>query len=261
MSTVTQSALKPDLSNWDPENEETWDSRLAWRTLWITTYSLTLGFATWYLVSAIAPRLNEHRVRPRRRAAVLARRDPRARRRAPAASSTCSCRRSWARGRSSGGARSLLALPMLGWTLAVRDTSTPYSDAARAGLRGRHRRRHLLGLHALDELLLPQRRMAGHRARAAGRHRQLRHRPHPAARAVGRRASACSARRRSTRRARRTARAIWLHNGGLVLIPWVVLGVDPRRSSSSARTRHGELPRAARHLPAEAHLVHDGRST
>ncbi|HSP53273.1 MAG TPA: MFS transporter, partial [Cryobacterium sp.] len=53
------SKLKPDLSNWDPENDETWDPKLAWRTLWITTFSLTLSFAAWYLVSAIAPRLND----------------------------------------------------------------------------------------------------------------------------------------------------------------------------------------------------------
>src|SRR3954453_743815 len=49
----------PDLSTWDPENESTWDRRLAWRTLWITTYNLTLAFCVWYLVSAIAPRLND----------------------------------------------------------------------------------------------------------------------------------------------------------------------------------------------------------
>jgi NNP family nitrate/nitrite transporter-like MFS transporter len=46
------------LETWDPENEETWDSGRAWRTLWITTYSLSMGFATWFLVSAIAPKLN-----------------------------------------------------------------------------------------------------------------------------------------------------------------------------------------------------------
>lgn len=55
----THAGLKPDLSNWDPENPETWDSKLAWKTLWITTYTMVLAFATWYLVSAIAPRLND----------------------------------------------------------------------------------------------------------------------------------------------------------------------------------------------------------
>ena len=45
------------LEHWDPENEETWDRRLAWSTLWITTFTLTLAFASWFLASAIAPKL------------------------------------------------------------------------------------------------------------------------------------------------------------------------------------------------------------
>ena len=45
------------LDSWDPENEATWDHELAWRTLWVTTFNLTLAFSTWFLVSAIAPRL------------------------------------------------------------------------------------------------------------------------------------------------------------------------------------------------------------
>lgn len=47
-----------DLATWDPEDDEHWDKRFAWQTLWITTYTLMLAFAVWYLVSAIAPRLN-----------------------------------------------------------------------------------------------------------------------------------------------------------------------------------------------------------
>jgi NNP family nitrate/nitrite transporter-like MFS transporter len=46
------------LDSWDPENAQTWNHRLAWRTLSITTANLTLAFVTWFLVSAIAPRLN-----------------------------------------------------------------------------------------------------------------------------------------------------------------------------------------------------------
>ncbi|MGC4152328.1 MAG: MFS transporter [Propionicimonas sp.] len=46
------------LQSWDPENEETWDKRLAWRTLWITTFCLTLCFVAWFLPSAIIPKLN-----------------------------------------------------------------------------------------------------------------------------------------------------------------------------------------------------------
>src|SRR5690606_26546447 len=44
---------------WDPEDEARWDRDLAWRTLWVTTYNLLLAFAAWYMVSAIAPRLND----------------------------------------------------------------------------------------------------------------------------------------------------------------------------------------------------------
>lgn len=45
------------LTSWDPENEETWDKRLAWSTLTVTTFTLTLAFVTWFLASAIAPKL------------------------------------------------------------------------------------------------------------------------------------------------------------------------------------------------------------
>ena len=44
------------LDSWNPE--EDWDSRTAWKTLWITTFNLTLAFATWFLVSALAPQLS-----------------------------------------------------------------------------------------------------------------------------------------------------------------------------------------------------------
>lgn len=46
------------IQGWDPEHEDHWDKRIAWRTLWISTFSLLLGFCTWYLVSALAPMLN-----------------------------------------------------------------------------------------------------------------------------------------------------------------------------------------------------------
>ncbi|WP_151525391.1 MFS transporter [Serinicoccus kebangsaanensis] len=46
------------LQSWDPENEQTWDKGLAWRTLWITTFCLTLAFVAWFLPSAIIPKLN-----------------------------------------------------------------------------------------------------------------------------------------------------------------------------------------------------------
>lgn len=46
------------LDSWDPENEATWDKKLAWRTLWITTFTLTMCFVAWFLPSAIIPKLN-----------------------------------------------------------------------------------------------------------------------------------------------------------------------------------------------------------
>ncbi|MCA0328741.1 MAG: MFS transporter [Actinobacteria bacterium] len=45
------------LEDWDPEDSATWDSRLAWRTLWVSTFALLLAFSTWFLASAIAPQL------------------------------------------------------------------------------------------------------------------------------------------------------------------------------------------------------------
>ncbi|MBC6794000.1 MULTISPECIES: nitrate/nitrite transporter [Corynebacterium] len=46
------------IKGWDPENPAHWDSKIAWKTLTISTIALIIGFATWYLVSAIAPMLN-----------------------------------------------------------------------------------------------------------------------------------------------------------------------------------------------------------
>jgi len=45
------------LAEWNPEDPDTWQSSLAWRTLWTTTFSLMLGFMVWFMVSALAPML------------------------------------------------------------------------------------------------------------------------------------------------------------------------------------------------------------
>ena len=48
------------LSEWTPEDAQFWQSvgsRIAWRTLIITTITLTLSFATWFMMSAIVVRL------------------------------------------------------------------------------------------------------------------------------------------------------------------------------------------------------------
>ncbi len=48
------------LTQWEPDDESFWrrtGKSIAWRTLWITTFSLTLSFATWFMMSAIVVRL------------------------------------------------------------------------------------------------------------------------------------------------------------------------------------------------------------
>jgi NNP family nitrate/nitrite transporter-like MFS transporter len=48
------------LDRWEPENQTFWEStgsRLAWRTLWITTANLMMAFIVWFLVSALVVRL------------------------------------------------------------------------------------------------------------------------------------------------------------------------------------------------------------
>lgn len=45
---------------WNPEDQAFWQAqgkRTAWKTLWITTFCLTLSFATWFMVSAIVTKL------------------------------------------------------------------------------------------------------------------------------------------------------------------------------------------------------------
>lgn len=45
------------IPEWNPEDPKRWDPALAWRTLWITTFNLTLAFITWFVVSALVVRL------------------------------------------------------------------------------------------------------------------------------------------------------------------------------------------------------------
>jgi len=53
--------MKPDLiTDWRPEDATFWEQtgkRIAWRTLTITTISLVLSFATWFVMSAVVVRL------------------------------------------------------------------------------------------------------------------------------------------------------------------------------------------------------------
>lgn len=45
------------LQEWDPEDPAKWDKKLAWNTLTVTTFTLTLCFVAWFLPSAIIPKL------------------------------------------------------------------------------------------------------------------------------------------------------------------------------------------------------------
>ena len=50
------------LPRWDPNDPAFWEAEgkaRAWRTLAVTTFSLTLAFAVWFMVSAIVVRLND----------------------------------------------------------------------------------------------------------------------------------------------------------------------------------------------------------
>lgn len=52
--------MKTWLDKWEPDNPVFWQetgSKIAWRTLTITTIALTLSFATWYMLSAVVVRI------------------------------------------------------------------------------------------------------------------------------------------------------------------------------------------------------------
>ena len=60
MTATTQPARSGGewLQAWNPEDEASWNSKLAWRTLSITTFALTMCFIAWFLPSALVPKLN-----------------------------------------------------------------------------------------------------------------------------------------------------------------------------------------------------------
>ncbi len=113
------------LTNWNPNDPDLWDSKIAWRTLWVTTYALTLGFITWFLVSALAPKLNNLGFDLSKKELYWIAAMP---------------------GLAGGGLRliwmflppilgtrklvtfstALLVLPLVGWSMAVRTPSTPF---------------------------------------------------------------------------------------------------------------------------------------
>lgn len=128
-----------DLDMWDPEDEAHWDKGLAWRTLWVTTYSMLLAFAVWYMVSAIAPRLNDVGFDLDDNQLYLLV--------AVTGLAGGSLRLVFmflppivGTRTLVGGSTTLLLLPVLGWSFAVLDSSTPYGVllllAAAAGVGG-----------------------------------------------------------------------------------------------------------------------------
>jgi NNP family nitrate/nitrite transporter-like MFS transporter len=48
------------IENWNVEDEQFWEStgkKIAWKTLWITTFALIFSFSTWFVMSAIVVKL------------------------------------------------------------------------------------------------------------------------------------------------------------------------------------------------------------
>jgi len=74
MSVATGSTSVPrhQIARWNPEDPEQWSGRQAWLTLWVTTFSLLLGFMVWYLVSSVAPLLQTATIVDKRGAFWLA---------------------------------------------------------------------------------------------------------------------------------------------------------------------------------------------
>jgi len=211
-----------DLARWDPEDPERWDRSFAWRTLWITTYNLTLAFCVWYLVSAIAPRLTTigYDLTPGQLYWLVA---------VPGLSGGLMRliymflppivgTRTLV-----GGSATLLLLPMVGWTLAVRNVDTPYWVllllAAACGVGGGA----FSGFMPSTSYFFP-RRMAG---TALGLQAGLGNFGVSLIQfltpwVVGFGLLGVTA---LSPQEKIDGGNMWLHNAGLVLIPWVILGM------------------------------------
>ena len=210
-----------DLATWDPEDEEHWDKRFAWQTLWITTYTLMLAFAVWYLVSAIAPRLNSigyDLSKPQLYWLVAVPGLAGGFMRLiymflPPVLGTRTL---------VGGSATLMLLPMVGWTLAVRDPGTSYAIllllAAAAGVGGGA----FSGFMPSTSYFFP-RRLAGTalglQAGVGNFGVSLIQFVTPWVVGFGLLGATALTPQQQT-----DGSQIWLHNAGLVLIPWVILG-------------------------------------
>jgi len=114
------------ISSWDPEDDESWDKALAWRTLTITTFTLTMAFAAWFVASAVAPKLTNlgFDLTDNQLYWLVA---------APGLSGGA-LRLVWMVLPPMMGTRKLvslttmlLLLPLIGWGVAVQDSDTPYA--------------------------------------------------------------------------------------------------------------------------------------
>lgn len=211
-----------DLATWDPEDPARWDSRFAWRTLWITTYNLTLAFCVWYLVSAIAPRLTTigYDLSPEQLYWLVA---------VPGLAGGLMRlvymflppivgTRTLV-----GGSATLLLLPMIGWTLAVRNVDTPFSVllllAAAAGVGGGA----FSGFMPSTSYFFPRRLSGtalGLQAGIGNFGVSLIQFLTPWVVGFG-----LLGVTHLTPQEKIDGGHMWLHNAGLVLIPWVVLGM------------------------------------
>jgi NNP family nitrate/nitrite transporter-like MFS transporter len=211
-----------DLARWDPEDSERWDSRFAWRTLWITTYNLMLAFCVWYLVSAIAPRLTTigydltsdqlywlvavpglsgglMRLVYMFLPAIVGTRT------------------------LVGGSATLLLLPMVGWAVAVRNVDTPYWVlillAAAAGVGGGA----FSGFMPSTSYFFPRRMVGtalGLQAGIGNFGVSLIQFLTPWVVGFGLLGVTALSPQQKIEGGN-----LWLHNAGLVLIPWVILGM------------------------------------
>ena len=211
-----------DLAHWDPEDPEHWDSRFAWRTLWITTYNLMLAFCVWYLVSAIAPRLTTigYDLTTDQLYWLVA---------VPGLSGGIMRliymflppivgTRTLV-----GGSATLLLLPMVGWAVAVRNVDTPYWVlillAAAAGVGGGA----FSGFMPSTSYFFPRRMVGtalGLQAGIGNFGVSLIQFLTPWV--VGFGLLGVTA---LTPQEKIDGGQMWLHNAGLVLIPWVILGM------------------------------------
>ena len=114
------------LQSWNPEDEASWNSSLAWRTLSITTFALTMCFIAWFLPSALIGKLNAIGFNFTKDQLYWMAAMP--------GLSGGALRVLWMILPPIMGTRkmvamttSLLVIPLIGWAVAIQDPTTPYA--------------------------------------------------------------------------------------------------------------------------------------